>query len=152
MHDFRTRGYERSTQDIDSSPGLPLDHLPHLCIAPDLAQLAAARRFIAPEVATGDSEFDVLYLIAATELITNAIEAHQRADTDEPVMIAIDRGERALLVADQGQGYRPEDRPTTDHLAAGGRGLRIAESISPGLSWRPNDPQGTVFVLPLPTS
>lgn len=120
-----------------------------LRISPDFALLETVRRFVASEM-SDEPDGDELYLVAVNEVVTNAIESHRRTGTEEPIGILADSGSRTVVVTDCGDGYAPMDDPEIGHLGPSGRGLVIAATMFPDLSWRPNHPRGTIFTLPFP--
>lgn len=129
-------------------PGDPMDGLPRLHIEPDVAQIARARDFV--NSGLGPEPVDPLFLVGVSEVVTNAINEHNRLGTSAQVIVAVDPDELAVHVLDQGRGYRPEPRQPAEALEGGGRGLVIAAAVAPGLRWRPNTPTGTIFTLPYP--
>lgn len=119
-------------------------HLP-----PDTTRIGEARRFVARTLEP--LEVDELFLVAVTEVITNAIEEHRRIGCEAPVTIDIDVDAGTVRIADVGRGYASAAVPTPhDLLADRGRGLMIAQAITPTMTWEPNQPTGTVFTLPHP--
>ncbi len=151
MHECRRRGYRWYMGSVDDNNRNGKPHRrTQLQIAPEFANLERVRQFITDEMLDDADTDDTLYLVAANELVTNAIETHRRAGIDEPITVSIDHDRRVLVVADLGEGYEPDDRGDPDRLAEFGRGLSIAEALSPGLWWEPNRPTGTIFNLPYP--
>ncbi len=104
-------------------------------IAPDTSELAPLRTWIDALLLSdvADQERQLL-LVAITEAVTNAIEAHRRGGVDAAIKIDVDRSSRLVAVEDYGGGLGPEDveDPTTPApSAARGRGLLIIRSICP---------------------
>ena len=114
--------------------------------------VAVARSFVAG--ALGHERADPLFLVAVSEVITNAVEEHGRIGSDEAITIAVDAGSATVKIADRGRGFEPgSQRPTSPgSLEDRGRGLVIARAVAAGLTWEPNHPTGTIFVLPCPPS
>ena len=113
----------------------------------DYSRLVDARELVRPHLLGNDEDADTMYLIAVTEVFTNAVESHRRAEVDEPIEIVVDIDGGHVTISDRGDGYDPADRSRRRHAADGGRGLDIAESAVPTLAWRSNNP-GTSFILP----
>ncbi len=126
-----------------------MDGLPRLQIEPDVEQIARARDFVRSSL--GPEPVDALFLVGVSEVVTNAIDEHNRVGSDAPVIVAVDPDEIAVHVADLGQGFHPRHRHRREVLGQRGRGLIIAKTGAPGLRWRPNSPNGTIFTLPYPT-
>lgn len=102
----------------------------------------------------GGARLDDLKL-AVTEACSNAIEAHQAAWSDEPVMIRCQLDDRTVTVeiADRGGGFNPErvgDLPAaTDPLRLryeSGLGIPLMRTLADELSFEP-DPDGTTVRL-----
>lgn len=123
-----------------------MEGLPQLQIEPEATELARARHFVLSVLEPID--VDALFLVAVSELITNAIEEHRKLQIPDPVSISVDPESVTVYVADRGRGFDPSARPDRDNLGVRGRGLLIAEAVAPGLRWEPNEPDGTIFVLP----
>lgn len=83
-----------------------------------------------------------LILLAATELATNAIEAHQRRLVDQPIDISFDCDATLLIVEDRsGGGFdaKAVEPRTVDTTALRGRGLMIVRSICPDVRFVETD-------------
>lgn len=81
-----------------------------------------------------------MFLVAVSEAVTNAIEAHRRRRIDAAVTVTIDRPRGLLTVEDQGGGMDPGGSASLDPRGAPpspdqqrGRGLLIMRSICPDL-------------------
>ena len=99
---------------------------------------------------SGDPDAVTVYLTAVTEIATNAFESHERVGTDEPVVVTVDPQRAHVTVADLGGGFDPDERPprpSPDQIR--GRGLYLARSFCPDMSWQRN-PGGMVCTLPFP--
>jgi len=132
--------------DDQSASATPGEHL--LAIEADPSGLGEARDFVRPMLNGRDADSDTLFLIAFTEVVVNAIDAHAAAGSNESIVIWIDTADRVIEVADRGAGFDPAKRTVADVDATNGRGLDIISALVPEAMWRPNAPQGTVCVLP----
>lgn len=114
---------------------------------PDFSSLALIREIAAP-LLTGDEESDTLYLVAVTEVATNAIEAHKRISNHEPITVNLDLEGKRLTVIDRGGGLDGQQGALlADSDDLRGRGLFIARRICPALMIAP-DESGTAVTLP----
>lgn len=102
----------------------------------------------------GGARLDDLKL-AVTEACSNAIEAHQTAWSDEPVMIRCQLDDRTVTVeiADRGGGFNPTDLEAlpaaTDPLRLrheSGLGIPLMRTLADELTFVP-DPSGTTVRL-----
>jgi anti-sigma regulatory factor (Ser/Thr protein kinase) len=102
----------------------------------------------------GGARLDDLKL-AVTEACSNAIEAHQTAWSDEPVMIRCQLDDRTVSVeiADRGGGFNPTDLAAlpaaTDPLRLrheSGLGIPLMRTLADELTFVP-DPSGTTVRL-----
>ena len=122
-------------------------------VSPDFAALAPLRRSLATELPAviQPAERDLL-LVAVTEAVTNAIEAHQRHRVAEPVVVTVDPTQRTVTVDDCGGGIDPGAfvPVAPPRSAARGRGLTIMRGICPDMSVE-RTPTGTRIVLPFPS-
>lgn len=108
-------------------------------LRPDPTVLADVRlriqEWVGPEL--GDEDL-AMYQVAVTEAVTNAIEAHRRAESDDSIVVTIDPAARMISVEDHGGGMAldagssPDEPPPAE--AFRGRGLMIMRSICPGLA------------------
>lgn len=121
-------------------------------IGPELAELGLVRRLVASIVCRGERETDALFLVAVTEVVTNAIEAHQRAGLADPIVITVDAEAPIVEVADTGDGLEANDLDGTIEADEPGWGLALARDLVPGLSWGSNVPRGTIVSLPYATA
>lgn len=111
--------------------------------------LAQIREAIS-DVIDADDDTAMMYLTAVVEIATNAFESHERADVDEPVIVVIYPEDSLVTVTDLGGGFDPEastSLPAPDQVS--GRGLYLARSFCPNLSWQRNS-TGMHFTLPFP--
>lgn len=95
------------------------------------------------------------FLVAVSEVFTNAVHAHQRARTDREIEIEILVGDPTVVrVRDHGSGFPFDgsgDRRAPDPTIESGRGLLIARAFVPDLSIDTGS-DGTTVTLPVPTA
>lgn len=130
---------------------------------PTTSALAAARdelrHLLAPLL---PNDVLQLYLVAITEAMTNAVEAHTRAAVNEPVTVAVDLAGERVTVHDRATGIptptadAPRHSPTAFRERdpavrppSRGRGLLIMRAICPGVTIESGS-DGTVVSLPYP--
>ncbi len=119
---------------VEDEAATPVGHaVRHL--HPDTAELAALRVWLEDRLApASDSTDRQLLLIAVTEAVTNAIEAHRRAETEQAIRVELDTVNGLVVVEDRGGGVDPAeigDRTPPPATAGRGRGLLIIGSICP---------------------
>lgn len=87
--------------------------------------------------------------VAVTELVSNAVEAHQRNHCVEPVRVDISAdSEFRVTVSDRGNGFELESVRRADPLdGEGGLGLVIAEALSKELLVEQRPGGGTAVTL-----
>jgi hypothetical protein len=122
-----------------------VNDLLELDIEPDLTEISRAREFVARSLAPGP--VDGLFMVAVSELVTNAVEEHRRIGATSPITIAVDPGASTVRITDRGRGFAPADSRPSEPLAARGRGLHIARTLAPGLTWEPGPAGGTIVTL-----
>ena len=95
--------------------------------APDVAEIAGARRAVRDQLAAWGLERDQMALeLAVSELVTNAI-VHGRGRVD--LCISLARGRVRLDVSDEGPGAAPGP-DGGDGTTVGGWGLRLIDDMS----------------------
>lgn len=118
-------------------------------LPPDFESLRIVRA-LARSCLAGDADSDALYLVAVSEIATNAIEAHQRHHITDHFTVEIDPVGGAVTIRDHGKGL---DAPQPEHPPAPsdtrGRGLFLARSICPNLTIDSTE-RGTRVTLPTP--
>ena len=122
-------------------------------VSPDFDALAPLRRGLAAELPTAIQPDGLdLFLVAVTEAVTNAIEAHQRHRMTEPVVVTVDPTERKVAVEDRAGGIDPAAlEPVPVPPSSGrGRGLVIMRGICPEMAVERTQ-DGTRIVLPFPS-
>ncbi len=115
--------------------------------------LAAVRDAIRDVIGADiDADSASAFLTAVTEIATNAEAAGVRARASRPVVVAVDAAKRAVEVTDFGGGFVPEEhRGLPDPSVSTGRGLHIARSFCPNLTWE-RTATGMTCTLPFPES
>ncbi|MEP1125762.1 MAG: ATP-binding protein [Ilumatobacter sp.] len=97
-----------------------------------------------------DADASSAFLTAVTEIATNAEAAGVRAGATRPVVVAVDADRRSVEVSDFGGGFDPEQhRGLPDPSVTSGRGLHIARTFCPGLTWT-RTATGMTCTLPFP--
>ena len=114
--------------------------------------IAVGRSTIRRIVTFRDEDAESSFLVAFTEIVSNAIDEHRRIGSDATIRVEIRSGaEESVVVSDAGEGIdeRAADRseaptPTTER----GRGLALANAFVPDLDLDPSS-SGTTATLPL---
>ena len=127
-------------------------------VIPEMSALAPLRRNLTAHLPPSMPREDLdLYLVAVTEAVTNAIEAHRRDGVADVVMVHLDLDRGVVSVDDRAGGI---DRDRIDSVveplevspsAQRGRGMLIMRGICPDMRVE-STPAGTRVVLPFPTS
>lgn len=121
------------------SPDLVIGFPPRLDALPPVR--LAVRRALPPLLAQEAN----LFFGALTEVLVNAINAHEAADTDAEIIVEVSISAPAYVkITDRGAGI--EAGSSWPGLGAG---LAIARSVVPEMSIS-STPEGTVVVLPYP--
>lgn len=97
-----------------------------------------------------DADVDALseYLIAVTEIATNAIEVHETHGIANPVIAKIHPAKRVVVVTDRAGGFDLDAKTTMPPpYAPRGRGLFLAQAFCLRLSWQRTS-DGMTFTLP----
>lgn len=132
--------------DAATAPALTLRVPPEVAAIP-MARLVLRR--VLPPLGPDDSS---LYFGAVTEILTNAIEAHQRHRNAEWIVVSVDLVEPAVIVIDCGAGFDPDERSVDDAPVASstdGLGLVIARTVCPEIRFE-SSIEGTAVSLPYP--
>ncbi|WP_420451904.1 ATP-binding protein [Ilumatobacter sp.] len=123
--------------------------LPPLAVAATVARSAIRRVFT-----FDDPDRESSFLVALTEIVTNAIDEHRVHAPDRAVVVEVGLGRfPEVRVIDEGRGL---DLTDTDDVAGEGpaptdqtgRGLALARAFVPSLSFV-TSPNGTTAILPL---
>ncbi len=129
----------------------------HIEVPPNPASIAIARSAVRRVVAFRNDDACSSFLISLTEILSNAIDEHVRIDSELPVLVAIESGERdTVSVRDAGHGFDPTahtaQSPGAERLESEvrerGRGIALARAFVPALVLR-SGPDGTEATLPL---
>lgn len=111
--------------------------------------LAEIREFVRAVIDV-DVDTAMAYLIAVSEIATNAESAGMRIGSSEPAVVIIDADARLVTVADSGGGFDPDEYtrlPGPDTVT--GRGLYLARAFCPTLTWE-RTLGGMICTLPFP--
>lgn len=126
-------------------------------VPPEPGSIAVARSAVRRVVAFRDDDSCSSFLIALTEILSNAIDEHQRIGTGSSVAVAIESGQRdVIVVSDEGGGFDPSPYtalavPAVEpevEIRERGRGIALAQAFVP-LMVVASGPAGTQVTLPL---
>lgn len=122
----------------------------HLDLPADFRSVRTVRREVIPFVAH-DVDECAQFLVAVSEIVTNAIAEHRRLGVVAPIGVTIDpHVTRRVSVRDHGDGFDlPESQ--VDRESPHGRGLTIAMAFVPGIAFERRHGSTTVH-LPLPAT
>lgn len=127
------------------------ERLVHLRVPAAFEHAAAVRAIVRSVVDFGDEDEEARYLIAVTEIFTNAVRANHRHAEPPPIDIGVvgdpRRDGSALTIADRCGGWDPALLGRVDRES----GLAIARAFVPALSHTPID-GGCSIALPFPPS
>jgi len=115
---------------------------------PTALGVSTARNTVLHHLGEVGVDVDAMYLVALSEILTNAVDEHQRRHVDLPVVVTIDAERELVRIEDRGAGYDPADREARRRVEGGAFGLDLAEHGVPGLHWSATPGGGTAFVLP----
>lgn len=123
-------------------------HLP-----PRPISIAVARSAVRRVTTFVDDDASSAFLVALTEIISNAIDEHVRLELDDAFTVAMIIGDVDLVVvSDRGDGMdieAPSGHTATQPVRdESGRGLSIARAFVPNIAFE-SGPRGTVATLPL---
>lgn len=126
-------------------------------VPPEPGSVAIARSAVRRVVAFRDDDACSSFLISLTEILSNAIDAHQRIEVDSSVVVTIESGQRdVVVVSDEGGGFDPapftalavpDDAPGAE-IRERGRGIALAQAFVPLMAVG-SGPAGTRVTLPL---
>ena len=123
--------------------------LVHLRVPAEFEHAAAVRAIVRSVVDFSNEDEEARYLIAVTEIFTNAVRANHRRAEPPPIDIGVvgdpQRDGSALTIADQCGGWNPASLGRIDRES----GLAIARAFVPALSHTPID-GGCSIALPFP--
>ncbi len=123
-------------------------------LAPTAPSVAIARSAIRRVVRFRTEDDESRYLTAFTEIVVNAIEAHERMPTDDAVEVNVDLGSAPCvsvwnLATDGPHGFMTAEADHTgDMTGERGRGLLMATALVPGIVFEESDTSVSV-TLPL---
>ena len=126
-------------------------------VPPVPASIAIVRSTVCRAVVFRDDDSCSSFLIALTEILSNAIDEHSRIGLVSAVVVTIDSGQRdVVLVTDSGGGFDPSPHtalaaPTVlpdAEIGERGRGIALAQAFVPLMAVR-SGPAGTQVTLPL---
>lgn len=123
-------------------------HLP-----PEPMSIAVARSAVRRVTTFVDGDAASAFLVALTEIISNAIDEHVRLELEDGFTVEMIIGAVDLVVVtDRGGGIDVEalmrDAGTQPVSDESGRGLSIARAFVPNLAFE-SGPDGTIATLPL---
>ncbi len=114
--------------------------------------VSIARSAVRRVVRFDDADAESSFLVALTEVITNAIDEHRRIGTEAPIALEVEfGGVDVVRVIDAGRGLAPElvaESPRMDVERARGRGLALARAFVADLTFDIGA-EGTKATLPL---
>lgn len=122
-------------------------------IPAELAAIPYVRMVLRRTMPSGTADDEALYLGAVTEILANAIAAHQRDDIADPIEVGIELTgpDRGVHIHDSGSGFDPLDATARPVDGGSGLGLRIARSVCVDLRIE-SGADGTAVVLPFPSA
>lgn len=132
-------------------------HSIQLEVPPEPVSIAIVRSAVRRLVAFRDDDASSSFLIALTEILSNAIDEHDRIGNGSAVVVTIESGLRDVVtVSDAGEGFDPTGytamampaAPQGSQVRERGRGIALAQAFVPLLSLR-SGPAGTHAILPL---
>ena len=121
-----------------------------ISMPPHTSRLAQIRLVLRRSLPPRDPDDASLYYGAVTEILVNAIEAHELVGCLDPVVVDVHPDEpRGVVVRDCGPGFDPTSEIEPQSHGSG-HGLRIARAVCPELSIE-SSASGTTVTLPFPT-
>lgn len=114
--------------------------------------IAVGRSVIRRVVTFRNEDASSSFLVAFTEIVSNAIDEHERIDSDAAIAIEIVSGPfEHVTITDSGSGLDVADTSDPEAPEAGverGRGLALARALVPEVRFE-SSPSGTTVTLPL---
>lgn len=119
-------------------------------LPPSEVSIAVGRSVIRRLVTFVDADSESSYLVAATEILANAIDEHERIGSGKPIEMRVDYGDAdTIRVIDAGEGFSADvDGGDVDESDERGRGLALARAFVDELEIA-STPTGTTVTLPL---
>ncbi|MEP6296059.1 MAG: ATP-binding protein [Ilumatobacter sp.] len=128
---------------------------PMASVRPELrataVSIAVGRAVLRRVVTFRDPDAESSFLIAFTEIMTNAVDEHVRLASDRPIVVEIEQTPHDLVrVNDSGAGMSDESLVTSapDGSVERGRGLALARAFVDDIAFE-SSPSGTIVSLPL---
>lgn len=115
--------------------------------------VAVGRSVVRRVVVFRDDDAQSSFMVALTEILTNAVDEHRRRDVVHPVRLYVTGGAKeSVTVLDAGGGFDSSSAPSTVAFIADppqrGRGLALARAFVPMMTIE-STTSGTVATLPL---
>ncbi len=117
----------------------------------DAVSIAVGRAVIRRVVTFRETDAESSFLVAFTEIMTNAVDEHARRSSDAPIVVEIEQAPRDLVrVIDSGSGMTDESLASSppDGSVERGRGLALARAFVDDIAFE-STPSGTIVSLPL---
>lgn len=137
------------TRDVRTGGGFRLN------MPAALVSIAISRSAVRRVVTFRDSDAESSFLVALTEIVSNAIDEHVRLGHGRPIVLDVRFGDHdTVRVVDAGDGYAGRMTDPIDDLAddsapsVRGRGVILARALVPELTFDASE-SGTVVSLPL---
>jgi len=138
-------------KDTNDGPASEGTHVVTIELSNDLTMIAYTRMVLRQVLPALDEDTSSMYYGAVTEILTNAIEAHESAATSDVVIVEANLDPPCTIsVHDKGAGFDPSLRLPRAGVESG-MGLAIARSVIPGLTIDSSS-SGTSIHLPYPTT
>ena len=120
-------------------------------LAPELTSISVARSIVRRMIVFVSDDAASSYLVALTEVLSNAIDEHHGAGVVDDVVMTVVFGDvDRISITDRGRGVDPTGRsdPEMDTHPESGRGLTLARAFVAGLVLE-STTHGTRATLPL---
>ncbi len=133
-----------------SASSAPCEAVATIEMAPEVGAVPMLRTVLRRLLPATDPEEASLYYGAVTEVVINAVRAHQVDEVADPIAVDVCLGERPdLTVTDGGRGLDPGAPTPTADFEGTGQGLRIVRAVCEGVEID-SDEHGTRVRLPFP--
>lgn len=114
---------------------------------PSIDFIPTARLMLRRALPQLDADDDGLYFGAITEILANAVQAHDELP-DRPVRVDVALRDRpSVTITDEGAGFDPDNPLPPKRPGGHGNGLRIARSACPDMTIN-SSAAGTSVTLP----
>lgn|GEM_PF-2305245 len=121
----------------------------------DDVAVAIARAMVRRVTTFASDDAESSFLIALTEVVSNAVDEHRDAGVVDPVVMTIDyESAEVVYVTDRGRGFDdrsmlpPTGMADVEETDQSGRGLALARAFVPGIKFDSDD-SGTTVSLPM---